>query len=591
MLAADRGRLVRLIVFGLAAVFAVGYGFLFHSAPAAGMRLKHYGYYVMLATFLWWIWAISKVTRLELGRPTWSQINRCWRRHARAIGLIFGLTLVACLAVPYTYKVLYDEAVLQSTAFNLHFFRELGTVFRGYEVEGVFLPLTVYVDKRPFFYAFVVSLIHDLTGHRPLNAHVFNTALLPIVLTLFYYVGLRVGRQIGGVVGLTCFGASSLLAQNANGAGMEMLNLVMLLLTLGLAIAYLHRPDEPRLGAMVLSCVLLAQTRYESVLYVLPAAFVVWEGWRRAGRIILPPAAIAAPLLLIPAALQHTYLSGTPLLWELRDDVSARFGVENVGENLQHAWTFLFDMSGRLLNAWWLSVVGLAAVGWALWSIGRNWRMASRVREASVAIVLFALTVVANLALLMSYFWGQLDDPIVSRLVLPFHVVLGLAIAWAIGRLRASLRKPAARWIVAGALLTYIAFGLPAVSHHNYINQLAYEMIWEERWVARRPEMPRLIITNKTSLNWIALRIPALAVGFANNGIDRLRFHWRSGTFREVLVFQYYRPTDPGGGFILDPKDKLDDAIILEPLHERQFGGRLLRVSRVMEIRESATGS
>jgi hypothetical protein len=49
-------------------------------------------------------------------------------------------------------------------------------------------------------------------------------------------------------------------------------------------------------------------------------------------------------------------------------------------------------------------------------------------------------------------------------------------------------------------------------------------------------------------------------------------------------VTQYYRPTDPEGGFILEPQDALPPAYALEPLVERQFGGKLLRISRVVVI-------
>ncbi len=575
-----------MVIFGLIAVVAVGYGFLFNSAAAAGRQLQHGGYYAMCATFAWWLWALVRVVR-----PSAAAVisQRSWQRcvmHAPAIWLILSLTIVAGLTVPYSYKVLYDEAVLQSTAFNLHFFREFGTVFRGYEVEGVFRPLTVYLDKRPFFFPFAVSLVHDLTGYRSINANLLNTVLLPVVLGLFYWVGVALGGRRGALAGTACFGASALLAQNANGAGMEMLNLAMLLLTVGLAVAYLRRPDERGLAAMVLSCVLLAQSRYESVLYVVPVAVVVLIGWRRAGRVILPVSAIVAPLLLVPAALQHTYLSGTPLLWELREDVSARFGWEHLGNNLQHAVSYFLDLTGKRLNAIWLSCAGFIALTWALWSLIRGWRKRSRASEAELAVFLFGLTVAANLGLLMLYFWGQLDDPIVSRLALPFHVVLGFAIAWAVGSMPLNWKSLFARCFLMGALITYLGFGLRATAHHNSINQLAAEMSWEESWVAQRADVPRFIITNKTALNWMLLRVPTLAIELMRGRMERLKYHWDQQTFREVLVFQYYRPVAAEGGFVLDPRDRLDDSIILEPLHERQIGGRLLRVSRVIEIRE-----
>jgi len=568
-------------------VAAVGYGFLTHSAAAAGTYLEDYGYYGVMVTAMLWLvmlWRSRSPAGLAFLGDGWREI---WRRYGVLFVWIILLSLVAGLSGRYSNKVLYDEAVLQSTAFDMHFFRNAGTVIRGYEVEGVFTPFTAYLDKRPFFYPFMVSLTHDLTGYRTVNAFVFNNLLLPAVLLLFYWVGLGFGRREAALAGTVCFGASALLAQNAMGAGMDMLNVAMFLLTFGLAAHYLRAPGERRLSALILSCVLLAQTRYESALYVLPVALVILEGWRRSRRIILPWVAVAAPLFLIPVALHQTYLSGTPLLWELRDDMNSRFGFEHLINNLQHAYAFFFDVSGTLLNAVGLSVMGFAAFGWALWVLARSWRRLGHAQPSVLVTFLFGFTTIANLGLLMFYFWGELDDPIVSRLVLPFHAILGLAIVWALAQFNPAIRLRVAHWVTLVAVVTYLAFGLRATALFNDINQLADEITWEENWVDQRAPVPRMIITNKSALPWLLRKEPALSFDVLPGRLEGIRFHMMAGTFREVLVFQYYRPTGPQGDFVLDPANMLEDRVVLEPLIERRFGGRLLRISRVVEIGEN----
>ena len=153
--------------------------------------------------------------------------------------------------------------VLQATAWNLHSFREVGTVVRGYPVEGIFTSLDIYLDKRPYFFPFLLSLFHDFTGYRELNGFLLNTLLLPLVLGLLYAVARRLAAARAALAGLACFGASALLAQNATGVGMELLNLVLMILAMLLAADYLTKPDEDRLSALILTSVLLAQTRYE----------------------------------------------------------------------------------------------------------------------------------------------------------------------------------------------------------------------------------------------------------------------------------------------------------------------------------------
>jgi hypothetical protein len=571
---------VRLVLFGAAGAIAFQFGFLAHSPVEAGWLVQHFGYWVMGLTFLWWVVALT-----ALGRRPEAGWRETFYRHRAAWALIAGLTLVATLTLSYSYKVLYDELVLQASASNLHFLREFGTILRGYDVEGVFRSVEIYVDKRPFFYPFVVSLVHDLTGYREANAYLVNTALLPISLVLLYTVFRKIGSSSAALAGLACFGASSLLVQNANGSGMELLNLAMISLTLWLAIDYLERPEENRLSALVLSTVLLAQTRYESALYVVSAGLVVFEGWRRAGRIMLPAAALFAPFLLLPCALHNTYLSGMPALWELKEDISSRFAAKYLFDNLGHARSFLFDLSGKQLNSWWLAAVGLPALGWAAQRIvrrGKYWREAS---PAVVACVLFSAAALANLLLLMFYFWGQLDDPIVARLVLPFYVVLALCIVWATSRFEGERCQTLSRWLVGGALITYLAVGLQATAFNADRNQLATEIKWEEKWVAAQPVRSRLVITNKSTLNWVVQRVSSISVTRARNTAKQIQFHLAHGTFQEVLVTQYLRPIGAEGGFQLDPHDELPATYVLEPLIERQLGARLLRISRVVEIR------
>lgn len=578
------GSLLRLALFALIAPFAVAYGFLLHSASDAKELLQHFGYFAMTATFLWWLASLVLLARREPAVRRAFSIEAA-RRHLPALGLIAVFMAVAWCTVPYSFKVLYDEAVLQSTAFNLHFFREFGTVIRGYEINGVFTSLTVYLDKRPFFYPYLVSLVHDLTGYRVLNAYVLNTVLLPVVLALVYVVTRALGGTRGALVALALFGASPLLAENANGSGMEMLNIAMFLATLGLAIHYLNKPDETRLSALVLTCVLLAQTRYESALYVGCVGVLILEGWRRAGRVVLPLAGLCAPLLLVPSALHNVYLSGTPLLWELNSEVNSRFSGQHLLKNIGHAAAYFYGLSPSLKNAVWLSVAGALAIAWALWGALRHRRAWKSVPPGIIASWVMGLGVAANLGLLMFYFWGQLDDPIVSRLALPMYVMLAVAVAWAVGRCRLDWQPRVGAWLIAGALLGYLAVGLRAIAYNNGLNQLATEMSWEEHWVARRPSVPRLMITNKTGLNWFAQSTAAIAVELARGKAEQVRFHMNAGTFREVLVSQYYRPVGAEGGFVLDPRDALPDSFVLEPLIERQMGGRLLRISRVVEIR------
>ncbi len=563
------------------AVAAVVLGFLFFTPEQSGEIVRQYGYYAIIGTFLWFVLLLAREGR-EFGE-FWRRmpLGEKWRLGA----LVMGLSVVAWAVFPFSYKVLYDELVLQATSWNLHRLREIGTMVRGYEVEGVFLPLFVYLDKRPYFFALLVSLVHDVTGFRESNAYLFNAVLLPIVLVLFYVIARRVAPARVAWVGLACLGASPLLAQNANGAGMDLLNLAMVLLGVLLASRYLEQPDEKRLSILLLTCVLLAQTRYESLLFVPITGIIVIEGWRRAGRIVLPITAIITPLLLIPSGLHNSYLSGTPTLWELKENMDSRFELSHVWPNLGHAFSYFFYFGRVYLTATWLSICGFGAMGWLLYrvfSTKRNWKLLD---PTITTVGLFALAILANLSLLMAYFWGQLTDPIVSRLILPFTVLQGFAIVVVLRRWSSS-HPTLINWVGGGALLFYLGWGLPAAAHHREINQLTTELAWEQRAVSRMAPVSRLMLTDKTTLGWLMKELPTLSLVDAGTRADAIQFHLDHGTFKEVLVTQRYRPVNPEGEvFQVDPRDVISDRFVLEPVVERMVGARLVRISRVVEIK------
>lgn len=575
----------RFVWLGAVAVIAVVAGFGLFSAREAGRLLKQGGYAAIAGIFVWWVWAI-----LRDAGPGWLRSARAWRAWPRrevmqAGGLISALCLVAAMTTSREHKVLFDEAIIQTTAWNMHMEREVGGLMRAYEVDGLLRSLSTYLDKRPFFYAFLVSLIHDFTGYREANAMALNTALMPVVLVLVYWLGRRLGGHGSGLVAIASLGAFSLLAINSSGAGLEMLNLTLIVALMVVAARYLDRPDESRLAVLILTTVLLAHTRYESAIYVGCTALVALEGWRRAGRAILPVAAIFAPLLLVPYALHNTYLSGTPELWELRDGATSRFSFEFLERNLSFAWEYFLNFKGLIANSPWLTFAGFgASVYLAIWA----WRKKpgwSDWTPVAVSVGAVALGIVGNLALLMAYYWGDLSDPVVSRLSLPFHAILALLVAAAVSRLRPDWRGPAASWCVALALVAYVAWGLPVNQRLSHLNTTETAHRWEQDVVAGRGPGTRLVITDKSSLSWFTRGIMSISPQRVRRKPEGLLFHLRHHTFDEILVTETLHPAGPEGGFITSAEHALPRGYVLEQIAERRIGGRLQRISVLREIK------
>jgi len=573
---------VRLGLLALSGLLAVHLGFVAVGVKTADEWVKRGGYHVLLLTFALWVWTLWRLWRARARGPAPSG-----RELAAAAAAIGGVTLLALAAEPFHSKILYDEFVLQSTAFNMHYFRDASTMVRGYDVFGLFVSTDNYLDKRPFFYPFLISLVHDFTGYRPLNAHLLNAALLPAALALLYHLGRLLAGARAALLGVLLLGTLPLFAQNATGSGMELLNVTMLLAVMALGAAYLARPDALRLSALVLGAVLLAQSRYESALYVPLAGVVVLLGWWRSRRVELPWPALLAPLLLLPYAWQHQVVAHSPIQWELNEHQTARFSAGYLADNLRGAAEFFFSTSPQLANSWLLSGAGLVALVLLGVRLARRRPDLRALAPAPLACAVFGLGIVANTALIMFYYWASLADSMASRFSLPFHLLLALAVV-AVAAVYGARR----RWLVPAVALGCGAFilgsAVPRQAMHLYSHLGIDEIEWERRFVEARPPGDRLILTGKSSLPWLVRKCPSILISRARHVPDRLRYQLAQPTFREILVIQSLRPTTAEGRHQLLPEDELPPNFKLELLVEKRFGTKIDRVSRLVAVEETA---
>lgn len=571
---------LRLGLFGLSAVVAVYLGFLHFSVPEALRVVREAGYFVLLFTFALWLLALWRWLREEAGaghtpRPGSRDL---WL----AAGLVAVLTALALTHESFRSKILYDEYVLQSTAYNMHFFRDNSAMVRGYDIQGVFLSVDSYVDKRPGFFAFLLSWVHDLTGYRTANVFVLNGGLFVAGLGLAWWLGWNLNGRRGGLLAAGLLGTLPLYALNATGAGMELLNLCMLMLVIITAAAWLARADEIRLTVLVLSVLLLVQSRYESAVYVGPAALAILLGWWRAQRLVLPWGVIAAPLLLIPVALQQVVVSNSPIMWELHENQTARFSLDYLQANLAAAWAFFSSTGMTQPNSLLLGPAGLVSLIVVAWALVRGGRWRNGFSALQQSLLLFGAGILGVTVLIMFYYWAGFDDPMAARFALPLHLLLALAVVVAAARCDRVWPASWAGLILVAAFL--LGSSSPKQAYHFYTHTGNDELAWEKRIVEQRPAMNRLVLTNKSPLPWLIERTSAILLDRARAVADRLAVQLTQPDFGEILVTQGARPTTKDGDYQLPPEEVLPPWFHLELIAERRFGTKLARISRLVAI-------
>lgn len=575
-------RLIAAFLVGVLAL-AVGYAV----PPGAAIKLvARAGYWVILILFALFI------------RACWRAFGSEWRQwrlnsgNAKIAALIAAAGLVLVVHERHGYKILADELLLSGTAMGMHYQREAAYPTRATDVQGPFMLLDKVLDKRPFFFPFLVSIVHDLTGYRPANAFYLNTALGFAFLGIVFVCCRRLGGSAwAGLLGVLLFAGLPLLAQQVTGGGFDLLNIVMIAAVLWLALRFAEAPEEKRLEPVCLGAGLLAFTRYESVLFLLPVALLLVWGWCRTQRVILTWPIALLPGFLCFYLLQNRVFSVNAGAWELasRPEATTPFGPQYLPDNLGHALAFFFDTTGYQPNSPVFAAIGLLALPLAcLWMV-RVWRSAGRADPVDTGATFVFAGLFAIGGLHMVYFYGQFDDPLIRRLSLPVHLLMVLAIAVVVRSTGGHRRVWQVLCSVAGAGL--LVYSVPAMAQRAYAHTYspAVEMEWRGEFLKRFPERDYLFIDNDTYF-WIVNQVAATPIKQAQVRKEGITFHLRNHTFSGVYVFQSLLVDDKTGHARVDPEDELGPDYELETVWEKRIQTLLLgRISRVVSIREGGS--
>jgi hypothetical protein len=576
---------LRVLLLLLSATASLAAGFVLVPPIAAEKAIVSGGYVYILGVSVLGLFLAGRVLARGVGHARWN-----FRRRGPLFAAWIACSVFAATSDDLAPKVLFDEHVVQGTAWHIHATKEIGTPVRAYDVAGTWTAIDVYLDKRPYLLPFLISLAHDLTGYRPANAFALNVLLAAVCVALTGWLAHGVaGSRGAAVLAMALLATTPLFGQNATGSGLEMLNLALIAALAVAAILYLRAPEDPdRLSLLAVTAVLLAQSRYESVLFAVVAAGVIVTGWWKLGRLHLPWPLLGVPLLFVPWAWHSRIVDSRPQLWELREGDSARFGWRYVSGNLEGAWNFFRSVTADQPGSLALVLLGGAGTLVLVHRILRRQRIPLPTGAVGVAWV--GLGVAVHFVLVQFYYWARFDEPVTARFALPSLLMLALLAAAAV-RLAPMPRPFALRVAFAVWAFWLTAVGGPVYAQRLYTtrNLVRHEVEWELERVRSRPG-PVLVITAKATLPYILERIPAVNLSVARLRGAELAWHMERGTFREVLVTQVVRPTTSAGSAAVDPSSVLPEGFRLEPIERKRFGARWVQLSRLIAVEPGASG-
>jgi hypothetical protein len=350
---------------------------------------------------------------------------------------------------------------------------------------------------------------------------------------------------------------------------------VMIIATLLLGVRFVARRDEISLTAFCYSTLLLGQTRYESLIYALPVVLMVLWVWWQEQRVILSWPVILAPLLLLPYPLQHRIFELRSSAWQMasKPEFSKPFAFSYLADNLAHAETFFFARATDQPISLTLSILGWLAIPFFLLFVVKRVRTLRTEPPAVVASVFFSIGFVGQFLLMMCYFWGKFDDPIIRRLSLPTHLWLVMAIMTVLPQFAAAGFQ---RLLIGVAVFGAIVSGVPSMAAHAYTQEYlpGRETEWRRQFMADQPRHDYLMIDNATTVPEAIRRREAIV------------FHQRNRTFSDIYVFQRFNIDPETGKMTLREGDDLGPNFVLEPVREERLQTlTLTRISRVREVK------
>jgi len=572
---------LQLWLFLVSGLLAFLLGFVLVRGNSAVLAVSFGGYWFVFCAVGLWLHSLWESHRNDLRFDSIKKVDP-WIATAVLLG-----SVVLLVHEEKAFKILMDEIMLLSTSMSMHFDRTSVSVVRAHDLAGSFVFTEGMIDKRPLLHPFLLSVLHDLLGYRPANAFLLSGGLGVVFLSLVGWIGKLYAGRAGGILCITLFTGLPMIAQNACGGGFELLNLVMLSATYLTALVWLERRDGASLAAMCLSAVLLLQVRYESVLLALPVVpLVLWVWWQEK-RVILDWRVIVAPLLLVSYALHYQVFKLAPDHWQMasKPGYDKPFSLSYVGENLLSAGRFYFGLPSAHPSSVLFSGLGIAAIVVSTVLCFTWLRRLRTLSKLQIAGLCFLVGMALHFLLMMAYFWGKFDDPVIRRLSLPSHVWFALALLVCLSASRHVVR---ATWALAAVSVVFlVSVSMPAIARHLHsdIYTPSRDTQWRMEYVKANPERDYLVI-DKDSFIWVTQKVSATSVAAALQRKEALQFHMRCRSYSNILAYQHFAIDEKTGKQTVIPDDDLGVDFDLETIWERRLSEcKLVRLQRVVAVR------
>lgn len=565
----------------ISALVALVLPFLVLTPNQSAWAVRKTSYWGMAGLLLLFVWFVR--SEIKLRSPFRRLVSREWA----VIGVALLCSIWTSVHSDFEYRILFDEYVIGGAALSYHCSSESGHGVMMPSSNGVVSPSWFVVDKRPNFFPFILSLVHGLVGYSPHNVFGLNVLLTFCLFLLLHYFVARIAGHRWGLFSQLAWAGLPLVGMSTTSGGYEIMNLGWILV-LGLSGLHYLRTDGSRgLNLMIASSVILANCRYESILYTLIPVGLVAIKVGRERRLSLTPFAALSPLfLLFPLMSNRIFYSNEAFF---QTDKGSFFGWDFFVSNLKAAGEFLFHNAGYLPNSLFVSVLGFVSFVILLPGLFRVWRSEQdgMVRNAACILVILTILVCSNTIMSLFIFWGAWPDLTTSRFSLPLHLlmVVTIPISW-----RMVLGPKTIPLWVCSLPVIYIGAWGACVSGRQMLRP-TLPASYGYNWMLNEPpsfwDKDQTLVISEGTLGAVLFGYYSFSIPKNDEWFrDRLHEFQESRILPDIVFAEYHAESPFRGGTGKDFGHVLPDFLILDTQDSKRFTFDLeFRLSRLLGLK------
>ena len=511
--------------------------FLWFSLPHKWVYLsvQHGSYYFLFGAFFIWEFFLIQVIL--------SRFIRSIKSHWPAFLLTIFIMGQIFYTSPPRFKILSDETNLVGTSLAMSTTKTAALPLSGLGLDIKTLDYTTTTPQRPLAFPFLLALFHSIFGYNPHNGFVANFILGAMALFTLYLLMTRFVPRHFAIIGMILMASLPIFSFWVTSSGFETMNLFFTLFSLLIFFQFLKTGNNDYANLLIFSLVILAQCRYESILFMSSLLFAAplliktmrWNPYRFV--------VIFFPLFLLPLLWQRRLLLFLPLLKNENtlQKTDSLFQTHHLFQNIP---SNIMTLSGIDPNLGFLPVITTTGIiGTYLMVKHAMTRRHTPFDAAKKRWLLFVISITILLFFLYgSYTWGNFTLSVSNRFAMIFIPFIIIPSTYCCHHMIGKHRDATKLALTLFAVMQYLIYR-PIAMDEKIIKSLTLPREYHQvmTYLKKSYDLSSdklLIITTHPNL-YVVQKMGALPFKDANEHINSLHYY-RQIYYDHIISIQYH---------------------------------------------------